>query len=113
MLDWTDEQYETYIRIRNALDDIMHLLPGCEYKLMVYLMSRSLGRGEDSIALTFLDICGGGSEVLGGTGLSRASVIRGITSLLERGLITRTRGRMRDGFLYRVQVPAILNLIET
>lgn len=49
---------------------------------------------------------------MGKTGLSKASVIRCIASLMERGLISRKRGRSREGHVYRVEVQAILNMVE-
>ena len=112
MLDWTDEQYDTYLRIRSSLDNAMHIVTGSEFKVLVFVLSRSFGKGYESVAMTLTDFHGKGREGVGNTGLSRASVIRCIASLMERGLITRTLGRMRDGFMYRVEVNKLLDLTE-
>lgn len=110
MLDWTNEQYDAYLRIRDELDCAMHLVSGPEYKLLVFLMSRSYGQGREAIALTLPEMHG---EHLGSTGLSRATVIRCLASLMERGFISRIKGRLRDGYLYRVEIKAIRDMIET
>ena len=112
MFDWTDEQYDTYLRIRSSLDNAMHIVTGSEFKVLVFVLSRSFGQGYESVALTLTDFHGKGRECVGNTGLSRASVIRCIASLMDRGLITRTLGRMRDGFMYRVEVNKLLDLTE-
>jgi hypothetical protein len=110
MLDWTDEQYDTYLRIRDELDSAMHLVSGNEYKVLIILTSRSLGQGHEHVALTLPDFYERG---VWSTGLSRASVIRALASLMQRGFVSRTKGRLRDGFLYRVEVKAIRDMIET
>jgi DNA-binding MarR family transcriptional regulator len=90
----------------------MHLVSGNEYKVLAFLLSRSFGQGQEAVALTLPDFYGEGKEGIGKTGLSRASVIRCITALVARGFISRTKGRLRDGFLYRVEVKALLDRVE-
>ena len=60
MLDWTDEQYDTYLRIRDSLDNAMHIVTGNEFKLLVFVLSRSFGQGQETVALTLTDFHGKG-----------------------------------------------------
>lgn len=112
MLDWTDEQYDTYLGIRDVVDRAMHLVSSNEFKMLVFLLSRSYGEGFEAVNLSLPDFYGKGREGFGNTGISKASVIRCIASLQERGLISRTVARSRGGHLYRVEIGAIRDLIE-
>ena len=95
MLDWKDEQYDTYLAIRDSVDRAMHLVSSNEFKMLVFLLSRSFGKGHETVNLTLPEFYSEVREGFGNTGLSKASVIRCISSLQKRGLISRTVARSR------------------
>lgn len=109
MLDWTDEQYDQYLRVRNMLDNAMPFFSGNEFKLLVFLVSRSLGEGRESITIALPEIVAGDMKNHYGTGLSRASVIRSLAVLEAQGLIHRKPSRARGGSTFAVNVKAIEN----
>lgn len=107
MLDWTDQQYDAYLRARHTLDNSMPFFSGHEFKLLVFLLSRSLGEGQESVTIALPEIVAGNMKNHYGTGLSRASVIRSLAVLEGQGLIHKKPSRSRGGSTYSVDVKAI------
>jgi DNA-binding MarR family transcriptional regulator len=111
MKNWKCEKYETYMRLRNDLDLAMSSVSGSEFKLLAFLMSRSLGEGKTTIKLSLSEFYGENIQTVGKTGLSKSSVIRCIASLTKRGLIFRTEGPSKIKHTYSVNSDAITGLI--
>lgn len=109
----TDEQAKAYNCAAMLLFAALPVLSGTEHKLLTMVVFCTFGDGLEECAISFTEFSQGidnDRTWQGGTGLSRASVVRGINSLHERGLIVRRRGRYEDGFIYRANLAAIAAL---
>lgn len=107
MLDWENEHYDAYLRARHVLDNGMAFFSGHEFKVLVFLLARSLGEGQENVTVSVVKMVTGDGEKHLGTGLSRASVIRTLSALESQGLIQRTPSRARAATTYVVNIRAL------
>ncbi len=76
------------------LDHWMAELSGAEFKVLLYIARRTYGFGKTSDSISLSQIANGitkrdGTVLDRGTGISKSSVSRAITELLEKGIVIR------------------------
>jgi phage replication O-like protein O len=91
-----------YTQVPDELfDELMADLSGAELKVLLYIMRRTFGFKKDRDNISLNQICNGisrknGTIVDRGTGLSKASAVRALTSLEEKRIIVRSRRRSAE-----------------
>ncbi|HLG73788.1 MAG TPA: hypothetical protein VFE42_20790 [Chloroflexota bacterium] len=78
------------------LDHAMAGLSGAEFKVLAYIVRRSLGLGQEGAALSLARICAGvrtadGAALDEGTGLAKKTAIVALRGLERKGLIAVRR----------------------
>src|SRR5688572_9685684 len=88
-----------YTQVPDELfDQLMTRLSDCELRVLLYIVRRTFGFKRDADAISFSQMVSGittrdGTVLDSGTGLSKATVARGLMGLREKGVIEATRNR--------------------
>src|SRR5829696_2535767 len=89
----------TYTQVPDELfDRLMTQLSDCELRVLLYIVRRTFGFKRSSDAISLSQMVSGittrdGQVLDSGTGLSKATVARGLKGLREKGVIEATRNR--------------------
>src|SRR5829696_7551514 len=92
----------TYTQVPDELfDQLMTQLSDCELRVLLYIVRRTFGFKRSSDAISLSQMVSGittrdGQVLDSGTGLSKATVARGLKGLREKGVIEATRNRSRE-----------------
>lgn len=92
------------------LDQVMAHLTGAEFKVLAYLVRRTMGLTPAVGAISLEHICSGvrrqdGAVLDAGTGLSKKTAIAALKGLQEKGVIVSCKGKSSQptGFALHVQ----------
>lgn len=102
------------------LDRVMANLTGAEFKVLAYIVRRTIGFKRESDTISLDQICSGvkrhdGSSIDGGTGLSKKTAIAALKGLEDKGVIvarkrmSREKGNLPTAFAIRVKDHAALS----
>jgi Bacteriophage replication protein O len=85
-----------------VFDELMPRLTEAELKVLLYIVRRTFGFRKESDAISLNQLVNGietrdGRILDSGTGMSRSSVIRGTSGLVEKGVITVEKRHTEDG----------------
>lgn len=94
------------------LDRVMANLTGAEFKVLAYIVRRTIGLKREADTISLEQICNGvkgrdGAIVDGGTGLSKKTAIAALKGLQDKGVIvahkrtSRERGNLPSAFALR------------
>lgn len=111
----SEEQYQAFWKVSVMLNWAQPRLSGTESKILQMIVSCSYGEGREFARLSIDDFVDGYDDSRGwqgGSGLSKASIQRGLASLLELGVIWRSRAHGRQAFHYKINVYALLSLAD-
>jgi len=91
------------------LDQVMAHLTGAEFKVLAYIVRRTLGFKRDSDTISLEQICGGvtrhdAAPIDAGTGLSKKTAIAALKGLEDKGVIIARKSTGRDS------LPTVLSL---
>lgn len=83
------------------LDGVMAHLTGAEFKVLAYIVRRTLGFKRDSDTISLEQICGGvtrhdATPIDTGTGLSKKTAISALKGLEDKGVIIARKSTGRD-----------------
>lgn len=81
---------------------LLHRLTGAELRLLIAVLSLTIGSGRVARAISINELCDGfkendGSVVMGGTGLSVNTVRSAVRTLLQAGVLNVYREQRQDG----------------
>lgn len=111
----TEEQYQAFWKVSVMLNWAQPGLSGTESKILQMIVSCSYGDGREFARLSIDDFVEGYNDTRGwqgGTVLSKASVQSGLASLLELGVIWRSRAHGREAYNYKINVYSLLSLAD-
>lgn len=94
------------------LDRVMANLTGAEFKVLAYIVRRTIGLKREADTISLEQICNGvkgrdGAVIDGGTGLSKKTAIAALKGLQDKGVIvahkrtSRERGNLPSAFALR------------
>jgi 5-methylcytosine-specific restriction endonuclease McrA len=105
---------EPYVKVPRFMLDRMEDLTGAEVKVLLYMLRRTAGYGEDGPkVITCAEFQGGrkradGTILEGGTGLSRAAILTTVKGLVAKGLLYQEPVGLAPGYYvnrYTVYAP--------
>ncbi len=93
------------------LDQVMANLTGAEFKVLAYIVRRTIGFGRASDTISLDQICSGvrgrnDAVVDAGTGLSKKTAIAALKGLQDKGVVVARKATGKD----RVNLPTALSL---
>lgn len=96
---WPGLDRPSYTMVPDAiLDDLMADLSGAEFKVLLYIVRRTIGWRREADAISLSQLTGGiaradGTRLDRGTGLSERACIAAVRVLVDRGVISAQRQR--------------------
>lgn len=93
------------------LDQVMANLTGAEFKVLAYIVRRTIGFGRASDTISLDQICSGvrgrnDAVVDAGTGLSKKTAIAALKGLQDKGVVVARKATGKD----RANLPTALSL---